>query len=1000
MFAAALEFRHAWWLVLAPALWLAVWLLARRSLAGLGATTRRVAIALRFGVIALLASALADPVWQKTSEDVAVTIVMDVSRSVPPEARETAQSQLQTASGGAPTTGRVGVVSAAREALVQALPSERVRTIEVGDAGDLDATNLAAGVRLAMASAPEDAALRIVLVSDGNENVGSLLDAAQSARAAGVPIDAYVVGYHHESEVMLDELIAPATARRGETVNVRFLLTSNAPTIGRLQLTLNGQPVDLDPDSPGLSATVELVEGVNTVAVPVTLNTPGPQRFEAFYEPAVPTDDTLPQNNRQSSVTFVADQGRVLVFVGDNAEPAAEPIIRALHRADIATEVRPSIEGHSSLLELGSYDALVLIDVPAYDFSQEQQEELRTYVHDLGGGLVTVGGPRSFGAGGWIGSPLADALPVKLDPPQKRIMPRGALAIVLDSSGSMADLATPKYTKQQAANEASILAINALSRLDIVTVIRFSALPETVIEPMTVEQAGNQIHRIRNIGPSGGTHMYSAMERAHELLRNVDAAIKHVILLTDGQSAGSMNEGVSIAHAMARDRITLSTVALGEAAAVTLLQELARIGGGESYVVTTQNQLLQLPQIFIKEAQTLKRALIWEGDPITPTVINVGAEAMRGIDAVPPVSGYIVTADREGLSLVSLRGEQDDPLLAQWQYGLGRSVAFMSDAATRWSPAWPAWEGAQAFWAQHVRWAMRPSGSSNLTVYTERQGDDTVVVVEALNSAGERMNFARFTARVVTPELGSETLALRQAGPGRYEGRFKSQAAGSYLVNLRYDAPRADGEGVERGSAQIAVSRSFAEEHRALRDNLPLLRQVAQVTGGRVITTQDPIDSAFLFDSAGLTMPVRAAPIWLPVALAALVLFLIDAGVRRVRVDVAAILAAVRRALGKRKAASEQQIGALRAARERTQEKLARRRAGEAVAMGGMSHRSEIANAKFEADQSAPAAPPLEKAPLQRVERAAVKDVEEDEAGMSRLMRAKRRAREEMDENT
>ena len=187
------ELRSPWWLLLAPALWILAWWLARGSLAGLGPVTRRFAIGLRAIVILLMALALAEPVWRDTSDDVAVSVIVDVSRSVPIDAREQAKTILQQASDDASATDRVGVVSAAREALVEALPSERVRTIEVGDAGDLDATNLAAGVRLAMASSPEDAALRLVLVSDGNETTGSLLAAAQNAAAAGVPIDVYVV---------------------------------------------------------------------------------------------------------------------------------------------------------------------------------------------------------------------------------------------------------------------------------------------------------------------------------------------------------------------------------------------------------------------------------------------------------------------------------------------------------------------------------------------------------------------------------------------------------------------------------------------------------------------------------------------------------------------------------------------------------------------------------------------------------------------------------------
>ena len=995
MIVGPLELRTPMWLMAAPALWALTWWLARSSLAGLGPVTRRVALVMRALVIGLLALALAEPVWRLTSDDVAVSVVMDASRSVPRDRLNDAETRLTDAATGAGAEERLGVVTTAREALVQALPSRRVRTIRVGDAGNLDATDLAAGIRLALASAPEDAALRIALVSDGNETVGSALAAARVAAAAGVPIDVYVVGYSHDSEVILEDIVAPATARRGETVTVRFLLSATEPTIGRLNLLLNGAPVDLDPDSPGLGATVELNQGMNTVAIPVRLSASGPQRFDAVFEPIVAADDALPQNNRQSAVTFVTERGRVLVYVGDGADPAATPIVRALESADISAETRPASEGHESLIELGAYDAVVLVDSPAWDFSQKQQEELRAYVHDLGGGLVMIGGPLSFGAGGWIGSPVADALPVKLDPPQKRVMPRGALALIMHS--------TEMPDGNAAGREVARAAANALSRLDLVGVLEYAwqAGGAAWVYPIAPVGNGAAVNRaIDNLSFGDMPDFDSAMGLALNGLTDAAAAQKHVIIISDGDPSGPSR---ALVQRFVDQQITISTVAVyphennPNAGDMLKMRAIAEETGGRFYAVPFQYSLNQLPQIFIKEAQTVKRSLIWEGDPVTPTVEAFAAEPMRGISAVPPVSGYVVTADREGLSQVTLRGPQEDPILAQWQYGLGRAVAFTSDAAPRWAPAWPAWNQARAFWAQHVRWAMRPSGSANLTLYTQRQGDETRVIVEALDSAGERMNFARFAGRVVTPGLDSAPIELTQTGPGRYEGVFTADEAGSYLVNLRYDAPRPGGE-VERGSAQIAVTRAFADEFRALRDNLPLLTQIAQLTGGRVLSDADALDAGALFDHAGLTPPVRPAPIWLPVALIGLSAFLIDVGVRRVRVDLGAIRAWVVRLVSRSTETRAGQTGSLRAARDRAREQLKEQAA---ATMGGMSGRARdaeplnpaTAGVKFDAGDAAPP-PPIAPGPARAVSE---EEHPPEDEGLSRLLRAKRRARDEME---
>ncbi len=991
-----IELRSPEWLIAAPALWALAWWIARSGRTDLGPATRRVSLTLRFLVIGTITLALAEPVWRRTSDDVAVSVIVDSSRSVPPDARLGAEVAISGAAAAARAEHRLGVVTAAREALVQALPSARVRTIRVGDPGDPDATDLAAGVRLALASAPEDAALRLVLISDGNETTGSVLAAARAAAAAGVPVDVHVIDYDHENEVVLEDLIVPATARRGETVAVRFLLWASAPTLGRLTLTLNGEPIDLDPESDGLSATVELEDGSNVVSIPVRVGAVGPQRFEAHFEPISPADDTILQNNSQSAVTFVADRGRALIYVGAGAEPAAEPILRALDSAEIAAEVRPSSVGHTSLVELGAYDAVLLIDAPAYDFSLKQQEELRSFVHDLGGGLVMIGGPNSFGAGGWIGSPVAEALPIRLDPPQQRVMPRGALALVMHS--------TEMPDGNAAGREVARAAANALSRLDLVGVLEYNwqAGGAAWSYPLTPVGDGSAVNRaIDNLTYGDMPDFDTALRLALRDLAAAQAAVKHVIVISDGDPSGPAQPLIA---QFVDQNITITTVAVYphgnsiNSPDMLKMRAIAQMTGGQFYAVPFEYSIKQLPQIFIKEAQTVRRSLIWEGDPVTPTVAGFAADPMRGISAVPPISGYVVTADREGLSLITLRGPQDDPILAQWQFGLGRAIAFTSDAAPRWAPDWPAWDQASQFWAQHVRWAMRPTGSSTLTVRTERDGDDMRIVVEALTPAGERLNFARFAGRVVTPTLESVAVDLAQTGPGRYEGAFRADQAGSYLVNLRYDAPMTDGSGVERGSAQVAVTRAFSEEFRALRTNQPLLREIAEITGGRVLSDSGALDAATLFARDGLRKPIRPTPIWLPVALAALSLFLIDVAVRRVRVDLATLRALARRAVDKTDEDRAGKTDSLREARQRAKDQLKEKGAG-AVTMGGMGARtsppaqSPTASVKFEADDAAAPVGDL------RIEKPAEKPGadEKSEEGMSRLLRAKRRARDGME---
>lgn len=1010
------QFDRPWWLVLLPASGLLTWLIGRKSLAGLGGPTRAAALAARLLVIAMIAGAMAEPALRHPVEDVSVTVVLDTSRSVPPAEQAMITDYLERVRDESAAPGdRLGLVTVAREAYVQSLPSRLADTLQQREVGRTDASNLASGLRLAVAVAPEDAAARVLLVSDGNETTGDLLTAAEAARAAGVPVDVLPVEYDYPAEVIVERVVVPANVRAGETFNLSVVATATKRTAGRLLVTENGETIDLDPGSDSAGVTVELDAGKNVLSVPISPSRPGPRTYEAVFEPLdVRTSggdrvvgDSIPENNRASAVTFVGSEGWVLV-VGDD-ENETRPLASALRRADLHVDQRTAGLVPDDLTELNAFGCIVLVDQPAYGFSEAQQQALRRYIHDSGGGLVMIGGPDSFGAGGWIGSPLEDALPVQLDPPQKRQMPMGALAIVLDASGSMASgVSGTAMSQQQIANEASVAAVETLSRLDQITVLSFSGSYRVVVPLMPCADQAAISRRIRSIGPGGGTNMFPAIEGAYRELTKSPAGVKHIVVLSDGQTMGADSSGYTLASRIFGSGVTISTVAVGDGANDTLLEGIAQRGGGRFYKVSSQKALVQLPQIFMKEAQTVRRSLIWEGDAFSPDVVGVPTETMRGISSVPPISGYVVTAEREGLSQVTIRAVQQvegspepvvDPIAAQWQYGLGRVIAFTSDAAPRWSPDWVSWAGYEQFWEQQIRWALRPAGAANVRVITEQRGDETAVVVEALDDTGERLNFADFEARVASPDGTGETLPMRQAGPGRYEGVLKSELPGAYIITMRYRAPGdpgASGEsGAIRGVVQAAVTRPFADEFRSLKTNTALLKQVAALTGGEVLSRDPATDNPWR--RAGLTMPVMTRAVWIAAALVGIGLFVVDVGIRRVRIDPAGLAAVIARAFGRTtERKTGEQIETLRAARAKARARMV----SQAEQAGDVSNRDGDMTGPSDGDgepvialSGEAEAPAFEG--LSKPAPGAVRTDEEETGGLSRLMKAKRRAMEE-----
>jgi uncharacterized membrane protein len=1010
-----LQFDKPWWLAVAVPAWAITLWLGRSTLTGLGTSARRAALAVRLVVILLLAMAMAHPQLRREAENVTVTIIQDMSESVKrpaPGPDGEAQDLLGVSSAfvdralepgrGGPRPGDlVARLTAAQKAYVQALPVRPGEKPDLTFTGPTDATNLADAVNMALAVMPAETANRLLIISDGNQTAGDLLAAAGAAKAAGVPIDVLPLRYRFTNEVVVERLVAPGSARMGQNVNLRAVINAQQPASGTLRLLINGEAADLDPSSPGDGIKVSLSQGINAIPIPISLPKAGPQQFEAVFEPDDGNAGTTRENKRALAVTFVQSEGRVLVV--SPAAEEVEPLVAVLGEARIAADVVSPTAAPTSLVEWGAYDGVVIANTSASALTQDQQTQLKQYIHDLGGGMLMVGGPDSFGAGGWLGSPLAEALPIKLDPPQKRQMPRGALALVMHSC----EMPQGNYWGVQTA----LAAVNNLSRQDLVGVLEWDWTRGDVwVHPMSPVGNRAAVARAVNSLTFGDTQSFDGMfQMAYDALVKADAGMKHVIVISDGDPQLA-NTGILAQFRAARISVTGVLVYPHNRAAGgpdwEQMRRIARETGGRFYPVIDQGQFATLPSIFIKEAQVVKRTLIWEGTPFVPTVANAVSEPMRGLTEVPAIGGYVVAADREGLSVVTLRGKENDPILAHWQHGLGKVVTFTSDVSARWARAWPSWGRFRAFWEQHVRWAMRPSGSADMRVLTEDQGDRTRLIVEAVDTGGERMNFVRFTGRVVRPDGTAEDVSLRQVGPGRYEGSFASGSTGAYVASLRYTAPSGDGPAKE-GTVQAAVTRPFADEYRALSDNAPLLRAVAERTGGREVDP-DPA-KAELFRREGLTMPVATSAVWMQVALLAIGMFLTDVAVRRVRIDPRAIAAWARRGMGRRVEQAGQQLGSLKEARDRAKAGMDEQRKRELTRAAQQAEKA-VATRKFEASDTElkkartndALADPTQGGPGQPkppiVEKKAPPPDAGGEQGLSRLKKAKKRAQDEMDE--
>jgi Ca-activated chloride channel homolog len=867
-----------WWLlasiVIVPMIWLAA-----RSTGSLGRGRRIAAVILRVVIVLLLAVLLAKPMLVQKSRRTTVIAVLDRSQSIPTERAEAALDYLSKAVAHKDAQNQLAVIDVAETASISMLPSSdttirRRNTLLTGGQ-----SRLADGIQMAMAIAPPDTAVRIILASEGNETEGDLKEAARTAAANRIPIDVLPLRYRYDNEVLFRRIVAPPRIRSGQTIPLRFILDSTGEVRGKLMLTLNGKPVDLVPDAPEIAVPVELKAGTNVKTISIPVAARGLHDFEAVFLADDPRQDKIAENNRAGTMTYVAGPGYVRVF---DVDGAGAGLTRALQEAGISTIHSDVSELPTELPRLLDVDGIVLVNTPVQHFTMAQQEMLCRYVNDLGGGLVMVGGPDSFGAGGWIGSPVASILPVDLDPPQKKQLPMGALVLVIDHSGSMTG------EKVEICKAAAAGAVRLLSQRDYVGIIAFDAVTQWVVPLAPALVKEGIFHRISQIGAGGGTIMGPAMREAFAALKNSRQGIKHVILLTDGQTADP-DLCARLGEDMAAAGITISTVAIGKGAYTELLNNIAIKAQGRFYPVENPSNI---PEIFIKEAQVVRRSMIVE-QTFTPQVVYSLSEILNGVPALPALDGYVLAGPKGGLNQLVLSSSDADPILATCQSGLGRCVAFTSSADARWAGQWVQWSEFARFWEQTIRWAGKPSQSADCEVLTDVEGQEATIRVEAFDAAGKFLQLASIDGQVLTPEMKSQSLQLTQTGPGQYAGRFRSPAPGSYIVNVQYrkigEAAREEGappspqNGARQANAIVTIP--FAPEFRDLSDNAPLLKEISEMTHGRVLPLESDPNEVNLYDYAGLRFPETHLPLVQPLMLAWIALFLTDVAVRRVIVD-------------------------------------------------------------------------------------------------------------------
>ena len=852
------SFDQPLWLGLLPPCLALAWYLWHTSKMYLPRMRRYLALALRLTALSLVVTALAGPNIRLNASDLSEVILLDHSESITPAQRQQEEAFVADALAHKGQQDRLAVVSFAGDAAVERPLSQDPTPPVYGQDSTLNAsqTDLGKAIQLGLGLLPPDSARRLVLVSDGNANAGDAQQAAALAEAAGVQLDTVALQGEAGPQALVEALDAPSRLHEGDSFTATIQARATQTMQATLELTADDRVVG--------SQDVQLQPGANRFILPVD----GLKVGTHVLRVSMQTDDDRRPENKSGGAYVIVD-GPPQVLIVEGAPGDGQYLAEALQAAGLQVDVSKPTDGPFQPDTLSNYASVVLANVPAAAVSPDGMDALKNYVQTHGGGLVVSGGDQAYGPGLYARTPLEQMLPVSADLHASSLQAGVGLVLAIDTSGSMGQ-DVGGVTIMDLAKEAALAAAETLGPDDQIGVISMQDKSAWAIQPTPARNMDAINTAINQMSPGGGDDSNAnGLSMAYQALSGVPGGNKHIILITDGENPGGDYQPVM--QQIRAANMTVSTIGIGEQSDTQLLQQTAQIGGGAYY---DGSDPFNLPQLVLKETQQLQRAAIVE-QPTQPAVVG-SPPALNGIDTqqLPTLRGYVATTPKPQ-STVLLASPNADPLLTEWQYGLGRVIAWTSDVSNRWSSNWLGQEQTfEPFWASVVKRTIRPPEDSNRQVSVSLSGDQATIRLDAQSGAegtAERqyVNFLPTTASVTSPRGAVLQIPLPQVAPGQYQATLPAPAEGVYTVQVSEDDATQ--------SAGFVVP--YSPEYRDLGVNTDALALLASTTGGHAISSASEALARDL-PAAGAPRPVWP---WL-LALCAMCLVL-DVGVRRVRLS-------------------------------------------------------------------------------------------------------------------
>lgn len=755
--------------------------------------------------------ALANLQRAHSEKRLAVVFLLDISDSVAESQREIAIAQINAAIAKLKPTDQFAVIGFAAEPFVLIPMGElsvetgkqpSITSVLTDTSGQLDSTDIISALKRSIEHLPDNYHRRIVLFGDGQDNAGNTSISVSLPFFSASDVEIMTIPLQSTQDtIQVLEFQLPDKVRKGQRFQIQAIIQSDE-TILNLKATLyhNGMPVpDLE---------LSLKKGRNVISLP------SQQVMENqvhTYHLKVNINDEIIENNEAFGVVQVQDKPHIL-YADSNLEHS-DNIQKVLEESGFGVEVIHAADIPLDLISFQQFDVMVLSNISADMVTDTQQEMIESFVRDLGHGLVVIGGDKAFGAGGYTDTVFERILPVDMTPRERK--DSVALVFVIDTSGSMANYVGTK-SKISLAMDAIRAGIGQLDETDQAAIISFDVNTH-VISSLTTDH-NRLIKLVGRLKPTGGTAaMSDAIKAAIQMHETADVRRKHIILLSDGKSTGKRSDIIEIARDAANEKVGITTIGIGDAD-TDLLKEIANTGTGSAIHV---QDIQDLPRVLMDAVRETHNYIVQE--EFQPIVVTPTSLILDGINNLPRLYGYVATAEKP-TAQVLIGSHKNDPILAGWRYGLGKSVAWTSDVKPAWGKDWISWTHFSKFWGQVANWTLPIENTDvdfDLSVMQHnghRNGSGHIRIDT------EHLSPTAFVVQVAGPHGTGQTVDITQDGANRFTGSFQMRDSGTYIVTAKQ-------VGTENSLSET-LSRSYPAEYAVFDVNTALLKKLSQETDG------------------------------------------------------------------------------------------------------------------------------------------------------------------------